>query len=80
MSSSAGSWIVHILIRIPGLYKKQPCGNYHPFWHRLCFCREHEYSNDWKGGILDLKTGDAYYRDVDALTPTVRGAGAGNKD
>lgn len=60
MSSAAGSWFQRILVHIPGLYKKQPCGNFHPFWHRLCFCREHEYCGDWKGGILDLKTGEVY--------------------
>lgn len=62
MSSAAGSWLQRILVHIPGLYKKQPCGNYHPFWNRLCFCREHEYCGDWKGGILDLKTGEVYVR------------------
>lgn len=62
MSSAAGSWFQRILVHIPGLYKKQPCGNFHPFWHRLCFCREYEYCGDWRGGILDLKTGAVYVR------------------
>ena len=63
MSSAKATWFqINILFRIPGLYKKQPCGNFHPFWHRLCFCREREYCGDWKGGILDLKTGDVYAR------------------
>lgn len=62
MSSAAGSWFQRILVRIPGLYRKQPCGNFHPFWHRLCFCREYEYCGDWRGGILDLKTGAVYVR------------------
>ena len=62
MSSAAGSWFRRILVRIPGLYKKQPCGNFHLFWHRLCFCREYEYCGDWRGGILDLKTGAVYVR------------------
>ena len=60
MSSAAGSWFRRILVRIPGLYRNQPCGNFHPFWHRLCFCREYEYCGDWRGGILDLKTGEVY--------------------
>ena len=60
MSSAAGSWFRRILVRIPGLYRKQPCGNFHPCWHRRCFCREYEYCGDWRGGILDLKTGAVY--------------------
>lgn len=62
MSSATNSWFHRILYRIPGLYRKQQCGNMHPFWHRLCFCREYEYCDDWKGGILDLKTGEVYVR------------------
>ena len=62
MSSAADSWFQRILVHIPGLYKKQPCGNFHPFWHRLCFCREYEYCGSWRGGILDLKTGAVYVR------------------
>ena len=62
MSASSGTWYQRILVHIPGLYKRQPCGNMHPFWDRLCFCRENEYTGDWKGGILDLKTGEAYVR------------------
>lgn len=62
MSASSGTWYQRILVHIPRLYKRQPCGNMHPFWDRLCFCRENEYTGDWKGGILDLKTGEAYVR------------------
>lgn len=38
--------------------KKQKCGNYHPFWDRLCFCLEGENDNE----IIDLKTGEQYKR------------------
>lgn len=73
MSSAAGSWFHRILVRIPGLYRKQPCGNFHPFWHRLCFCREYEYCGDWKGGILDLKTGAVYTTFVKRLSRMTAG-------
>ena len=62
MSSGRSSWIQRkILYQMPGLYKKCPAGNFHPFWHRLCSCRYNEFSSDWNGGILDLKTGVEYY-------------------
>ena len=57
MASGYAPWYYrYILFKIPFLYKKQPCGNYHPFWDRLCFCDMNCFGN-----ILDLKTGDRYY-------------------
>jgi hypothetical protein len=44
----------------PFLYKKCPEGNYHSVFDRLCYCRLQQYSNEWNGGILDLKTGKEY--------------------
>jgi len=59
MSSSFAPWYCrYILYKIPFLYKKQACGNYHPFWDRLCFCLEGENGNE----IIDLKTGEQYKR------------------
>ena len=59
MSSSFAPWYCrYILYKIPFLYKKQKCGNYHPFWDRLCFCLEGETDNE----IIDLKTGEQYKR------------------
>lgn len=61
MASGRSSWFKrYVLFKIPGLYKRRDCGNFHPFWHRLCFCRMHEYCGDWHGGIQDLKTGEEY--------------------
>jgi hypothetical protein len=61
MSSSYSPWFYRkILYKIPKLFKKCPGGNYHWFWHRLCFCRVNEHSGDWHGGIFDFKTGEEY--------------------
>ena len=38
MSSGKSSWFQrHFLHKTP-LYVKGACGNYHPFWQRLCYC------------------------------------------
>jgi len=56
MSSSYSPWIFRtVFYKIPGLFKKCPQGNYHWFWHRLCFCGMGEHSCDWHGGIWDFK-------------------------
>lgn len=61
MSSGYSPWIYRkLLYHIPGLFKKCPEGNYHKFWHRLCFCRQNEHCGDWHGGIYDFKTGNEY--------------------
>jgi hypothetical protein len=63
MSSSFSPWWKRkILYKLSWLYKKQPCGNYHPVWHRLCFCRVNEYDSGFHGGVLDLKTGVEYHK------------------
>ena len=65
MSSGYSPWLHRkILYKIPGLFKVGPCGNYHLFWQRLCFCRQNEHCcggpNPWHGGIYDFKTGAEY--------------------
>lgn len=49
-----------ILYKIPFLYKIGPCGNYHKYFDRLCFCRVGECCGDWHGGIYDFKTKEEY--------------------
>ena len=61
MASGYSPWFHRkVLYKIPGLYKKGPCGNYHPFWDRLCFCMLGEHCGNFHGGIYDLKTGKEY--------------------
>ena len=68
MSSGYSPWYYRkVLYHIPKLFKKCPEGNYHWFWHRLCWCRHHEHCGDkWHGGIYDFKNGNEYwlYKDV----------------
>lgn len=62
MAGSKASWFKRkVLYKVPGLYQRRDCGNFHPFWHRLCFCRVNEHCGDWHGGIQDLKTGREYH-------------------
>jgi hypothetical protein len=69
----AGWFKRNVLYRTP-LYRMRECGNFHPIWDRLCFCREGEYSNEWHGGVLDIKTGSEYiiYFDADSLISHVK--------
>ena len=60
MSNGKASWFKrNVLSRMP-LYRLQACGNLHPVWDRLCFCRRDEHKAGWHGGILDLRTGEEY--------------------
>ena len=49
--------ILKLLARIPFLNKRRDCGNYHPIWDRLCYCRVGKYCGGWHGGVQDLTTG-----------------------
>jgi len=54
MSSNYSPWIYRkFLYHIPGLFKKCLEGNYHPIWHRVCFCCD-------DCDLTDLKTGKRY--------------------
>jgi len=45
-----------LLIKTP-LCKMRDCGNYHPIWHRFCYCRINTWCVGWQGGVQDLRTG-----------------------
>lgn len=85
MSSGYSPWWKRkILYHIPRLFKKCPEGNYHWFWHRICFCVDH-------CDLLDMKTGGEYtlnrkgerweppvcYKDRESLLKAVERAGEG---
>ena len=53
ISAESPWWKRKILYYIPKLFKKCPEGNYHWFWHRLCFCVDN-------CDLLDMKTGKEY--------------------
>jgi hypothetical protein len=61
MASRYSKWYMRLLYKVlPFLFKKCHGGNYHWFWERYCFCREHEYTCDldpWYGGVYDFKYG-----------------------
>jgi hypothetical protein len=58
MASSLSPWWRRWLQRnIPSLFYICPAKNYHWRTDRKCYCRNGEYSGDWHGGTLDIRTG-----------------------
>lgn len=68
--------LAKLLRQIPFLFRRCACGKYHPFWVRMCFGRVGQHSENWHGGILDLRTGREWTPAAEMLhTRTVNNLG-----